>query len=41
MMDYIKTKINDSALDTVSPLDPFQCDKVILPLSSSAKADNF
>lgn len=41
MMDYIKTKIKDDSDETVSLLDPFESQRVTLPLSSSAKADNF
>jgi len=41
MMKYIKTKVRDDRDETVSPLDPFANDKIILPLSHSMKAENF
>lgn len=41
MMFYIKTEISDSRDETVSPLDPFNNERIILPLSHSSKAENF
>jgi len=41
MMNYIKSKIKDSRDETVSPLDPFNNERIILPLSHSSKAENF
>ncbi|QKI79961.1 RNA-dependent RNA polymerase [Erysiphe necator associated mitovirus 13] len=41
MMDYIKSKVKDTSNETISLLDPFKDDKVILPLSHSAKSENF
>jgi len=41
MMNYIKSKLKEDVGNTVSPLDPFSDNKVILPLSHSTKSEEF
>jgi len=41
MMIYIKSKLRDARDETVSPLDPFSDERIVLPLSHTTKSENF
>jgi len=41
VMNFIVSVVKSKEGQTFSPIDPFQDEKVVLPLSHSAKVENF